>query len=242
MRYCPVCDERYDDEVIKFCTKDGTPLVDDGAPNFVILPSVNAEAPPDDLGEETVIRRKGGSGTLGLDDEPERIVIPTTETSGQRVRQRAQVYYEPPPPPNTAKTIVLTILGTLVVLSFGAGLMWLFQKEPPANMNINTNPFNLNADLNANLGFNSNFNFNANFNTNANAGYVSNYNFNFNMNAYPKTPTNTPTPKQTPTPSPSPAVPSPSPSPRPPVNTRPPISPAPRPPSMMTNRPAGNRN
>jgi len=241
MRHCPICDERYDDEIIKFCTKDGTPLVDDGQPNFVILPSENAEEAAPDFGEETVIRRKPASGTLGLDDDPERIVFPASQPAEQPVRPRPQVYYQPPtPPPNTGKTIALTIIGTLVVLSFGAGLMWLFQKEPPSNMNINTNPINLNADLNTN-GFNSNFNFNfnSNLNTNANAAYTSNFNFNFNANV--KTPTNTPTPKQTPTPSPSPLFPSPSPTPRTPANTRPPTSPSPRPQVMMSNRPPGNR-
>jgi hypothetical protein len=28
MKYCPICDERYDEDIIKFCTRDGTPLID----------------------------------------------------------------------------------------------------------------------------------------------------------------------------------------------------------------------
>lgn len=234
MRHCPICDERFDDESIKFCTKDGTPLIEGEKPNFVILPS----EPPADLGDETVIRRKPASGSFGSD--PERIVVPTADPSEPRIRPR-QVFYPPPEPPNTAKVIALTIVGTLVILSFGAGLFWLFQKDPVVT-NVNTNPINLNANQNANLGFSSNFNFNTNYNANGNANYASNYNFNFNFNAQSKTPTNTPTPKQSPTLSPTPLMASPSPTPKPPVNVnKPAASSSPRPPVMMSNRPTGNR-
>jgi hypothetical protein len=105
MKYCPQCDERYDEEIIKFCTKDGTPLIEEEEPKFTALPSENMEPEDDDVGQETVIRRK--------DDLSERIVIPTSE---QQVRHRpAQAYYPPPPQPSTGKTIVLTIIGTLAV-------------------------------------------------------------------------------------------------------------------------------
>jgi hypothetical protein len=239
MRYCPVCDERYDDEVIKFCTKDGTPLVDEGQPNFVILPSENEQRAERDMGDETVIRRKSPGESPLFQSESERIVIPTSQTDAQRVRQtQTRAFYPPPPPQNTAKTVVLTIIGTLVVLSFGAGLMWLFQKDPVTSINVNTNPINLNSDLNTN-GFNSNFNFN--FNSTPPANYASNFNLNFNFNAASKTPTNTPTPKTSPTPSPSPLFPSPSPTQRTPASPRPSLPPTPRPPAMMSNRPPANR-
>ena len=245
MRYCPICDERYDDEIIKFCTKDGTPLVEGVPPNFTALPIDSAEERKSDFGEETVIRRKpaAGSGVFGSQDRSERIVIPTEQPYEQTVRPRTSQAYYSPPPQNTGKTIALTILGTLVVLSFGAGLFWLFQKEPPANININTNPFNVNTNLNTNLGFDSNFNFN----TNSNANYGSNYNFNASFNSNLKT--MTPTPRPTPIISPSPIIPSTpalSPTPRPTANTRPSVSPTPRtgprPPGVTTNRPPGNGN
>ena len=83
MRHCPICDERYDDETIKFCTKDGTPLVEDGQPNFVILPSENAEKPDPDFGEETVIRRKS-AGSFESQKPPERFTIPTAPPPNRR--------------------------------------------------------------------------------------------------------------------------------------------------------------
>lgn len=238
MRHCPVCDARYEDETIKFCTKDGSPLVEGEKPNFVILPSENLGS-PEDTGEETVIRRKSDPNFAPpvFEREQERIVVPTADPTKPRLRPR-QVYYPPPEPQNTAKVIALTIVGTLVVLSFGAGLFWLFQ-SPPANINVNTSPINLNSNLNANLGFVSNFNFNS-----TPANYASNYNFNFNFNAQAKTPTNTPTPRNTPISSPTPLLTSPSPSPKPAETTKPAASPprmAPRTPAAA-NRPAGNGN
>lgn len=228
MRYCPICDARYDDETIKFCTKDGTPLVEDNEPNFATLPS---EETDDEIGQETVIRRREDM-TDASTKKGERIVIPAVdEPASQQVRPRtAQAYYPPPPPPpNTGKTIVLTILGTLAVLGFGAGLFWLLQKEPVSNVNVNTNMPNVNVNLNSN-GFDSNFNFNQN------ANFATNYNFNTNLNANIKTPTPTPTPKPSPSatvsPSPSPsatATPRPSPSPTRPATNTPRSTPAPTP-------------
>ena len=118
MKYCPQCDERYDEEIIRFCTKDGTPLIEEDEPNFSALPSENMEE-PEDLGEQTVIRRRPDDARA---NQSERIVIPTSQPEPQvRPRQPAAVYY-PPPSSNTAKTVVLTIIGTLFVLACGAGL------------------------------------------------------------------------------------------------------------------------
>jgi hypothetical protein len=228
MRYCPKCGERFSEDIIKFCTKDGTPLVEEDEPRFTAMPSQSGE--PDDIGEETVIRRKPIDA--GEERERERFVVSTAGPSSQQVRSRPSgPYYPPPPPqPNTAKVVALTILGTVFVLACGAGMFWLLQKNEPANANnINTNMPNLNLNLNTNTGFDSNFNFNAiNVNTNFS---MPNLNMNFN------TPRPTPSPRATPTPRPSP-TPSPQmfPSPRPPANTPPLGTPrtGPRPP--LANR------
>lgn len=242
MRYCPICEERYDDEVIKFCTKDGTPLLEEKVPSFTTLPSEDLD---DEIGQETVISRRedlrDASTTQG-----ERIVIPAFDEPHQQVRPRAtQPYYPPPPPPqpNTGKTIVLTILGTLAVLGFGAGLFWFLQKEPAANINVNTNMPNVNVNMNTNTGFDTNFNFNTN------ANFATNYNINTNLNSNIKTPTPTATPKPspstTPSPSPSPtstATPRPSPTATRPANVRPANTPGSTPAPTPRNgpRPPGN--
>ena len=48
MKYCPVCSERYDEDIIRFCTKDGTPLLDEAQPTFTAIPSETVE--DDDFG------------------------------------------------------------------------------------------------------------------------------------------------------------------------------------------------
>ena len=240
MKYCPICNERFDEEIIKFCTKDGTPLVDEEQPSFTALPSENLEEPDDDFGEETVIRRKPiGAGSFESSEQSERIVIPTSPAEQHARPRTSTAYYPPPPPPNTGKTVVLTILGTLAVLGFGALLFWFLQKETPANVNTNINALlNQNANLNANLGFDSNFNFdtNANFNTNFNVGT--------NLNTNIGRPTPTPRPIVSPSPTPL-RTPAPSPTVRPPANAGPsPLATprtGPRPP-LITNRPPGNGN
>ena len=241
MKYCPQCNERYDEEIIRFCTKDGTPLIEEEEPKFSALPSENEET-GEDIGEQTVIRRRvDPDPTAAPDTRSERIVIPTTQPEPQviRPRQTAAAYY-PPPKSNTAKTVILTILGTLFVLACGAGLFWALQKEKPANANNSNLNANQNVNLNSNLGFDPNFNFNAptpNLN-------VSIPNLNLNLNSNAKTPTPTPKPSPSVTPSPSPTAspsgspsgtPSRSPTPRPSPTATPRTGP--RPPTL-SNRPA----
>ena len=237
MKYCPKCDKRFDEDIIRFCTIDGTPLVEEGEPKFTEMPSENLEVPDDDdPGEITVIRRKTSVPILPPDfvkdtsfkasELGERVVIPTTsEPVLQQVRPRTSVAYFPPPESNTAKTVVLTILGTVVVLCLGAGLFWFLQKETPANRNtnLNANLGNVNTNLNTSLPIDSNFNFNTSpsFGTNVNT----------NLNANVKTPTPTPRPSPSSSPSPSPTA-SPtlsvSPTPRTNANVRATPSPTPR--------------
>ncbi len=237
MKVCPICDRKFDEDVIRFCTKDGTPLVDVAVPNFVEMPSANIEEPEDDIGEITIIRRKEVVPPPPSIDElnaelrstqqpqPERIVIPTSPRE-QVVRPNvSQAYYPPPQPSNTLKVVALTVFGTIAVLGIGAALFWFLQKDKPSNsnVNLNTNLGTFNGNLNPNNNLN-NFNFNAspNFNTGANV------NTNFNTNANIKTPTPTPKPSPSPSASPSPstsASPTPTVTPRPTMTVRPSPSP-----------------
>ena len=248
MKYCPVCQTRYDEEIMRFCTKDGSPLVDDEEPNFTELPSENSETDDaDDFGAETVIRRKPSSDET-TDAAPrtgetsQRMVIPTSETGEPAaVRSKPAASYQQPPPPkrrSTAAVVFLTIFGTLVILAGAGGLYMLFRGNDPTETNINT-PLNINQNTNLsdNLNIdNSLFNINGNANTNANTD-----NSNANLSSPTPSPSRTPTPTRTPTPSPSPddgntnsgntnsggA----------PVNTRPTTSPTPR---VTPSRPPSN--
>lgn len=234
MKYCPTCQTRYDEEILRFCMKDGTPLLDEDEPKFVAMPSESLPEPEDDdPGDVTVVRRNN-TASSPEEDRP-RIVVPTYE---QARRQEARARVAPPyysPKPNTAKVVILTILGTLAVVGIiGAGL-WLLQRgSGNSNLNANTNMnANVNVNANTNLGIDTNFNFNLNANFNSNTSF--NSNFNTSVNANVKTPTPTPKPSPSVTPSPTPneeTTPAPTRSPLPtpqPTIIRPGGSPTPRP-------------
>lgn len=214
MKFCPVCKTSYDEEILRFCTKDGTLLVENSQPNFTALPSEN------DLGEDTVIRRKtpapipaSAQPVPDFDDEPERIsspriVIPMAdepfaeETPPRREPVRTMmtesIRRQPPPQKsNTAMVVALTVLGTIVLLGAGGVIFWALSNRDNSNQNTsyNTNLNSVDINLNTNLAVgNSLANFNAALNANANA----NGNANINANANIKTPTPTRTPTPTP--------------------------------------------
>jgi hypothetical protein len=216
MKHCPVCNTQYDEEILRFCTKDGTPLIEEDQPNFSAMPSQSIEADDDDIGQETVIRRNPPTQPIG-ETPTERIVIPTTDERQQQVRSRPIPPYVPPPSkPNTAKIVFLTLLCTFAVLGGIAGVVYLLRGNSTptnSNTNLNANLFNQNTTLNTNLNIDANFNPNYNLNL-----PIPNVNSNSNFNKTP-TPTKTPTPSPSPTASPSPSpsatpakTPSPSPS------------------------------
>lgn len=263
MKYCPVCQTRYDEEIMRFCTKDGTPLIDEAAPNFTEIPSEDSESNEDDFGADTVVRRKNAESEITnveprMGETSQRMVIPTAEPPPEEQPQvRAkQVSYQSPPPrkTNTATVVLLTVLGTIIVLGGGLGIYWLMSGKKATVANSNSN-LNANQDTNLNTNLNiGNTLFNINSDVNANA----NIDININANSSP-----TPSPTKTPSPSPTRTpMPSPTPSPTPdednnsntgntnsggaPVNTRPTPTPTPRPsPSQQpTKNPAnvGNMN
>jgi TonB family protein len=230
MKYCPTCETRYDEEILRFCMKDGTPLLDEEEPKFVAMPSESLnEVEDDDPGDVTVVRRNISVPPESETERP-RIVVPTYEGS-RRQETRARVAPPYQAPRNTAKVVFLTILGTLAVLGVFGTAMWLLTRDHASNSNANVNMnANVNVNANTNLGIDTNFNFNLNGNFNSAT------NVNTNANANLKTPTPTPTRTPTPTPSPTPAdddaTPTPSRTPIPtpqPTIIRPGVSPTPRP-------------
>lgn len=207
MKFCPICQTRYDEEILRFCTKDGAPLVEETQPAFTELPSESAAPNEDDFGEETVIVRNAppDEGAVVEETKPlsapaPRIVIPTNEPVKETpppppvVRARTTTVYqnEPSRKSNTGKIIALTLLGTFLILG-SAALLYMMTRDGNSSNSDNTNrTINVNANLNSppdtNLNTNLNFgnfneNFNANFNVDTNSGK--------NINA--KTPTPSPT-------------------------------------------------
>src|SRR5687768_2900244 len=97
MKFCPTCETRYDEDILRFCMKDGTPLVDEDEPKFIEMPSESLNPPPieDDEGEVTVVRRikvpPPGSAIDEIEfepkeDPPPRIVVPMSQPDAPRAR------------------------------------------------------------------------------------------------------------------------------------------------------------
>lgn len=211
MKFCPTCQTHYDEDILRFCTKDGTPLIDEDPPNFIDKPTESFDNGENEIEEPTVIRRKTPvpeqpTENLSLsEDDAERIVIPTTgaaQPSQQQVRpkQTPPTKYAAPPPKktNTAKVVFLTIVLTLIALTAVGGAYYFLTREgvdSNNNINLNVNTENVNIDTNMDIDnslFDPNFNVDANLDPNINA--------NTDINANTKTPTPTRTPTPTPTP------------------------------------------
>jgi TonB family protein len=226
MKFCPTCQTRYDEEILRFCTKDGTLLIEESQPNFTALPSQSG-FPDDDSGEETVIRRKAPTLPPDFNEKQPsapRIIIPTGEEKrDQTVRTRPPAYQPPPPKSNTLKVVLLTVLGTVVILGGIVAAFRLLQTDKPVGTNTNVNVSNVNTNPPTNLNIGNPFNIN--LNTNANT------NINANVNR-------SPTPKPSPTPTASPR-PTPNANANAATNTNsavPPVNPTPSP--TVTPRPA----
>src|SRR5687768_14848772 len=174
MKYCPTCNTRYDEEILRFCMKDGTPLVEEEEPAFIEMPSESVEEPEDDEpGEITIIRKNSAPAPPPLqsliddisfspDPAPsrDRIVVPTADEQPQMQPPRARVIppYQPvPQPPNTTKGVGLAIIGTIAAMGVGGVGFWILQNDRPAE-NLNVNPKfnayleNSNTNINTNLG------------------------------------------------------------------------------------------
>lgn len=220
MKYCPTCETRYDEDVLRFCMKDGTPLLDEAEPSFIEMPSENLELPEteaDDPSEVTVIRRNVPVPPPSQEDSmpdlrartsgAQRIVVPTfeeVERERERARIAAQYQRQEPRGSNTVLVVLLTMFGTIIVLGFGGALFYFLV----VNRSDNSNNANANANILANQDVNANTNLGGNtlfdFNTNGNFNSSSNSDSNTNSNANTRTPTPSPTPSATPRPTESP--------------------------------------
>jgi periplasmic protein TonB len=206
MKFCPKCQTKYDDEILRFCKIDGTPLISETPPSFTALPSQSSIKIDDELGEDTIIARKKPDRTASLqqpNEEPrQRIVVQTSTPEVVKTTPQQGFQTNQPKKSSTAATVFLTLFGTIAVLGGGFGVWWFLSGDNSSTANVNK-PINANqnanlAALNGNVVQNMNVDNSNNFNFNA-ASVNSNANFNTNIsNANLKTPT--PTPKPTPKP------------------------------------------
>jgi TonB family protein len=228
MKFCPTCQTKYDEEILRFCIKDGTPLVDEKKPEFKEIPSETPEE--DDIGEQTIIRRNKPSTPLpppmksdtekldtesipgetqnnATENDSKRIVISTSDEPKEQViraktSEPSSERHHSRKKSNVALVALLSVFGTIIVLAGMFGVYWMLTSQwgPDSNTNQNTN-INVNENLETNYNADDlleNLNINGDLNSNQDV------NFNVNVNSATKTPTPTPTRTPTPTPTPTP--------------------------------------
>jgi len=143
MKLCPLCKTEYE-ELLRFCPKDGTPLVDTEVPQFS----------EENLGEEvTIIRHTYPKEDIDLKDvitnKPRKIPITTEEPESMKSSSAAVL---PSQERNILAIVLLTAFGTIVVFSLGfiSGYFFFQLNLEPVNSNTNQNT-NVNINTNANI-------------------------------------------------------------------------------------------
>jgi TonB family protein len=228
MKTCPKCQMQYDEEVIRFCTKDGTPLVTEEKPDFSAMPSESlGEDELLDIGEETIIRRNRPANIpppvapfevtqpIGRPAEEktevlqveapapkqqQRVVIPVGEERKQEIRPAAAPpqHYSQTPPKKSNTALVVALTLLGTLAVIGGGLGVWWLMGGGSSTVANSN-----VNGNSNLQ-NSNANYNANAeNPFGNYNIGSNGNFNTNVNANANVNSNVNANTKTPTPKPT---------------------------------------
>lgn len=176
MKICPSCRRTYNDIDLRFCMQDGS-----------LLQNVETTADDDLSDAPTVVRRDERTEILPPSEPVRRqeipVAPPTTTVPRTAPNLPAPTFQATPEPKsNTNKIVLLSVLGTLALVTLG-GLAWFGlsgrNKADVAETNVNVNVANTrsanvrantNANANAsNANSNSNSNSNSNVNTNANA-------------------------------------------------------------------------
>lgn len=148
MKQCPNCQITYADDSLQFCLQDGTPLVE-----FSSQSASDFETEPETL----VIPKKV---------EPIRFDLP----SSYKTNQTNQSDWQPSQPlpvkretkkSNTAKVVILSVLGTILLLGLGGLGTWLYFNNKKTQVTVNNvNTSRTNRPANANAANNQNQNVN----------------------------------------------------------------------------------
>lgn len=143
MKYCPNCRTEYADDSLQYCLQDGTPLVVNANQSV----SANYETESETL----VVPKKV---------EPIRFEPPSSYQTNQtnwQPNQQPVIIEREPKKTNTAAIVVMTALGTILLLGLGGLGAWLYFRntQPQVAVNINAAPQNRSSNAannqNANL-------------------------------------------------------------------------------------------
>jgi hypothetical protein len=137
MKQCPNCQTTYADDSLQFCLQDGTPLAS--------LPSQEATVAFDTESETLVVPKRV---------EPIRFEPPSsyqTNNANWEPSQPVIVQQREAKKSNTAAVVLLSVLGTILLLGIGGVGAWLYfrNSKPQVAVNINAAPQNRQSNSNA---------------------------------------------------------------------------------------------
>ena len=136
MKYCPNCRTEYADDSLQFCLQDGTPLAE--------IPNQSSSANYDTEPETLVVPKRV---------EPIRFDPPSSYQTNKANWEPSQpvIIEREPKKSNTAAIVVLTALGTVLLLGLGGFGAWLYfrNNKTEVAVNINTAPQNRSSNSNA---------------------------------------------------------------------------------------------
>ncbi len=139
---------RYEDDALRFCTRDGSPLVAEGA--FADSASLDVSgALPQKIGDTQEMDPIGATGRADVEADIPRIVIQpkkNTEESGRFVEKEEMA--KKPKKGGTLKTVLITAFVTTLVLIGAGGAFWMYTLRsdsflfgPPVDLEATPEPF-----------------------------------------------------------------------------------------------------
>jgi len=145
MKKCPNCQTIYSDASLQFCLQDGTPLAEFSDQSMPANSDTEAE---------TVVSTNKGMNSLPRQVEPIRFEVPSSYQTNQadwsQPSQPVIIEQRETKKSNTTAIVLLTALGTILLLGIGGAAAWLYFKNNRTEVAVNVNTAPQNRQTNAN--------------------------------------------------------------------------------------------
>ncbi len=143
MKFCPSCQTEYEEEVMRFCPQDGTPLIEKSLPCFS-SDDINTEESfnVENNVEKTLVRHNRAEPTIVSTNH---IVIPTEDSLHKAFSSTlATPLLKESQQTSVLSVVLLTAFGTTLLLAIGFFAGYMFSSyhrttDPVTNSNTNTN-------------------------------------------------------------------------------------------------------
>lgn len=121
MKICPNCQMRYEDDALRFCTRDGSPLVAESAIADSESLDVSGALPGRSADTQDI---SGKTKDEDIETEIPRIVIKPHRTDSEN--EHIESKSEETTSRSTLKTVLLTVIVTVVVIATGGWFFWIY--------------------------------------------------------------------------------------------------------------------